>query len=327
MRNAKDKTQRAVTGGIAALLLTAIAGPAFAQSLFEAHDNLSTVSALFQLDSDGIAPGSGLSLYWQTASHAARETNGDASILLDGESSRLRAEWRHSFNSHWSVSVGLSQWWHARGTLDGFIDSWHAAFGFPDGIRDDVPKGQIQFQYEEGGRTRLDVTRTRRGIGDLTLSTQRRFGGGDWAIAAHLKLPTGSFRNLTGSGGTDFGLNVLWQPEVPDTQGWSWRAGAGAVALGTADIDLPGQSRITWVAHGELRYRINDAIDLGARLQGHGALSDSTLDILGRPALWLVTGGEIRSGDRWRITISVTEDIVVESAPDVSFNLGLHRKF
>lgn len=328
MRKATHKTQSLAIASLIATFGLTSASNAAGQSLFESNPNLSPVSALFLLDSDGIAPGNGVSLHWQTASHSARENSQNASILLDGESSRARLEWRHQLNGRWSVGAGLSHWWHSGGTLDGFIDDWHATFGLPDGIRDTVEKDQLQFQYDEAGVQRLDFTRSRQGTGDLTLSVQRQLGdSGAWALAGHVKLPTGSLSNLSGSGETDVGLNLLWQPPISESPGWSWRGGVGVVALGNSELDLIDQSRLTWVAHGEVRYRVNRRIELGGRIEGHGAISDSDLDILGSPALWLVTGGEIRLNRQWRLHISVTEDIKVESAPDVTFNLGLHHNF
>ncbi|MEO0367117.1 MAG: DUF3187 family protein [Pseudomonadota bacterium] len=328
MRKAIHKTQSRIVELAIAVLVFVGMSTASAQSLFDAHANMSPISALFLLDSDGIAPGDGLSLHLQTASHSAREDTTNASILFDGESSRARLEWRHQWNERWSFGAGVSQWWHTGGTLDGFIDDWHATFGLPDGIRDTVAKDQLQFLYTEGGEQRLDFTRSRQGIGDVTLSAQRRLGSeGVWALAGHIKLPTGSIRNLSGSGAVDFGLNLLWQEPIADTSGWSWRGGVGVVALGESDLALVDQSGLTWVAHGEVRYRLNRRVDLGGRIEGHGALTDSNLEILGSPALWLVTGGEIRLNPQWRLHISVTEDIKVESAPDVTFNLGLQHKF
>lgn len=324
MRNALNKTQH-----LAIVWLCLLAGSAIAdEPLFDQHPNMAPVAGLFMLNSDRIADGNGWRVNWQTASHAARERRGDSAVLFDGETSRLNLSWRQPIGARWSVSADLSYWWHTRGTLDSFIDDWHSFFGLPDGIRDDVPNRQIAFQWSEDGVPIIDITRTRHGIGDLRLRAQRLLGDeGHWALTGQVKLPIGSTGDFASSGGTDIGVNLSWLPPAREGSRWSWSAGAGMVALGDADIDLGAQERVTWVAHGELRYRASQTIRLGARVQGHGAVTDSRLDMLGTPAVWLVTGGEIQFGEHWQLHLSVSEDIKVESAPDATFNLGLHHKF
>ena len=308
--------------------LMSLPGAAEAQALFDDHPNVAPIPALFLLTSDGLAPGSGWSVSSQTASHAALQSEPGASALFDGESTRLTLGWRHAITPSWSVGATFSHWWHTRGVLDGFIDGWHSAFGLPDGIRDDVPDDQIVFRYVEDGITRLDVSRTQRGAGDLTLSAQRRLGtAGDWALAMHLKLPTGSAGRVTGSGATDAGIVLAWTPARRASDRWQVSAGGGLMALGDADIDLPGQSRATWTAHGELAAVFDNQVQLGARLAAHGAISDSRLETLGEPAIWLVIGGTLPIGERHELELSVTEDIRVESAPDAVFNLRFRQRF
>jgi hypothetical protein len=67
-------------------------------------------------------------------------------------------------------------------------------------------------------------------------------------------------------------------------------------------------------------------VELTVQLDGHTAAFDDTqLGYLG-PATMLTFGGAILLDSGWRLSLGVSEDIVVEASPDVVFVLGLSRE-
>ena len=321
--------RRAATA--ASLLLAALAGRAQADSLdFSAGvRNLSPVAGLFAV-APPLPPGDdGVTATLATASHSVGESAGAAAVLFDGETSEVSITVARALGAHWRVSATLPYLWHSGGTLDGFIDDWHAFFGFPDGIRDEVPRDQLRFQYRDDGSQVVDLTRNRHGPGDVRFAARwspPTLASRDLALAFGVKLPTGSASRLTGSGATDVSAALHWQRERAGSR-WSLDASAGLALLGDADLALPDQRRTVWIGHFGAAWRVSERLALGARLQAHQGLVGDAPAPLSDVSVIITTGGSLQLGDRWRLDIAVDEDVNVETAPDVVLRVGLARRF
>jgi len=53
----------------------------------------------------------------------------------------------------------------------------------------------------------------------------------------------------------------------------------------------------------------------------------SSLDEISSSSLMLVSGGAIRLPGNYLLDIGVSEDVIVSTAPDVAFHLGLSKQF
>jgi hypothetical protein len=110
------------------------------------------------------------------------------------------------------------------GIFDGLINGWHGLFNFYGGGRGDFENDQFRFDLRDGQTGTILSQRTSgtSGFGDIVLEYRRsltpsspgfddKTGAPDprrvsISTRVLLKFPTGSARNLLGSGGTDFGL-------------------------------------------------------------------------------------------------------------------------
>jgi hypothetical protein len=69
-------------------------------------------------------------------------------------------------------------------------------------------------------------------------------------------------------------------------------------------------------------------ISFKIQLNGNTSLyRGSSLDELSTTALVLVSGGAIQFPGGYLLDIAVSEDVAVATAPDVSFHLGLSKRF
>lgn len=291
--------------------------------------NLSPVALLFALEPPAPDTGEGWRIDLRTASHALADVRGNSSVLFDGETSVASIGYTTRLSKRLVVSAELPYVWHTSGELDGFIDDWHSWFGFPDGIRDEVPRGQLRYTLRQDGVDVLDLRRNSHGVGDLRLRGRWALGdaaGERWSLAFSVKLPSGDADKLTGSGAIDAGVMLNWQHQPATDSRWSFEAGIGGVWLGNADVDFAGQNNATWTAQAGASWRAGARLTLGARLQGHGGLIDNAPAPIGDASLMLVTGGSYDLSQRWQLRITVSEDIKVDSAPDVTFRLGLARR-
>lgn len=110
------------------------------------------------------------------------------------------------------------------GLFDGLINGWHGLFNIYGGGRGDFENDQFRFDLRDGQTGTILSQRTSgtSGLGDIVLEYRRaltpsnpgfddKTGAPDprriaVSTRALLKFPTGSAKNLLGSGGADFGL-------------------------------------------------------------------------------------------------------------------------
>jgi hypothetical protein len=179
------------------------------------------------------------------------------------------------------------------------------------------------------------VTDVHTGIGDIRatgayqlLDSRTRLGV-DVALRGSLKLPTGDEANLYGSGGTDLALWLSAACEKAmcgDITGWY--GGAGLLWVGKGEV-LPELQRehvlfgvFGWAVRALPDITLKAQLDMHSPFYGHTELEQ------------LNTGSvELQLGGSWALTrntvldIAVAEDMVVSTAPDVTFHLALRYRY
>jgi len=248
------------------------------------------------------------------------------SINIDGETYRATFSVTRGLTDRLSLGLDVPYVMNRGGSLDRFIEDWHKLFGLPNSGREDVRQDELNYQYQSGSET-FRLTDSASGIGDARIHLGYQFNRASsrqWAIRAGVKLPTGNERKLLGSGSTDLFASVHVNDDNlikhPD---WTVRAHVGALAIG--DGDVIKKSAEDWVIYGSgtISWRAWEKVSLKAQLDYHSAFFDSDLEELGDPSAQLILGGTIRLSQRSYLDISVSEDIVTDTAPDVVFQIGL----
>ena len=119
------------------------------------------------------------------------------------------------------------------GSLDGLIDDWHALFGLPDGIRDELPRDELRYAYVNAAGDAFDFRDGAGGLGDIRLSAGYRLRqdeGGSLSLRAAVELPTGDEGKLTGNGAADYSLGIAWERSPVQGSGrWSTHLVAGVI--------------------------------------------------------------------------------------------------
>lgn len=262
-----------------------------------------------------------------TASHSSQNADGVEMSLFDGETTRisLATEWRVA--ERISIGVEVPYFTHSRGALDGVVEQWHDWFGFPNNLRDLVPRDQIDFRYSDNGVLLLDNQRSQRGVGDIRLT-------GSWiwqdtatstkALRVALKLPTGDSDQLTGSGAADIALGLVADHNMlGGSSRWTSFYRVYAVVVGKPDRLASRARRLIGQVNGGLSFLVHERLTLTAQATIRSQAYDSDLRMLGDTALLLNVGGSIKLGERLRLAIAVGEDVRVDTAPDVTLALAL----
>ncbi len=299
--------------------------------------NLSPVVQIF-----GLPPAEGgqttprgrsrLQLVMDVSNNFTEEESATESLLFDGETSRMTLSLRYGFSNGWEAGLDIPVVSHQGGMLDGFIENWHNTFGLPQGGRDKAPRNRLHYFYKDAeGKEELDFSNSSTGFGDTSLylayqlyhdTSSHRY----LALRGGIKLPTGDADNLRGSGGTDLHIRL---------------AGTDGETLQHYNMTLFASMGLLWMEKGEIlsrqqRQKVGfGSIGLGwtplnrltfkIQIDGHTAFfEDSDLKQLDSASAQLATGGTIKLADDLSLDLCVVEDIIVDTAPDVTFHAALN---
>ncbi len=257
-------------------------------------------------------------------------------ITLDGETYRLALAVRYGVVPRWEIGIEIPYLSQGGGFLDTFVINWHNTFGLPQGGRDSAPKGRINYSYRKDGMQKLRMDQAVSGIGDVSLmggySLYDVFDTGHQdrlALKGAVKLPTGDSSSLNGSGSTDLMIQLCGSRTNYSNWGSLGVYGSvGVLAMSRSDVLRDQHNQ--FAGFGTLGFGWGPAswISFKAQLNGNTSLyRDSSLDELSKNPLLLVFGGALRLPGEYLLDIGVAEDVAVATAPDVSFHLGLSKRF
>jgi Protein of unknown function (DUF3187) len=322
---------RGIGGRRAAAPLMAVSllycpGLLLADEFFPVRDENPLVRGLYlPLPSDSrLTDGQSLSATLSLTNTLNVENRPHESVLVDGESDVLRLTYENTLWQSWRYRFTVPVIHDSGGILDSAIASWHRAFGLPQGSRPFYPKNEIVYSY--AGRGDVDITRSQTGIGDISgdigwyaIDEARRtvsFWGG-------LAAPTGSVSKLTGDGAWD---GAAWAHGALRWPKWQLAAELG-LAQPFGDEIFAGNAHKTSVFARLAATRALGALwSLRAQLDGQsGRVADSDIRLVG-PSLELTIGAVRRLGERWRLEFGFAEDAAVNTAPDITFFLGIRRQ-
>jgi hypothetical protein len=252
------------------------------------------------------------------------ENKPQENLRVDGESHVLSLTYENALSNSWRYRFTLPIIHDSGGFLDSSIAAWHRWFGFNPGNRPFYPKNEIVYAYSKGP-VDIDVRQPQTAIGDAS-------GEVGWypIDAAHgtvslwggLAAPTGSVARLTGDGAWDGGL---WAHGALRWPTWQLAAELGVAQPFGDEIFAGSAHKTSLFARLAATRSLGPAWSLRAQLDGQtGRVEDSSMRFLG-PSLQLTFGAQRRLRSHWRIEFGATEDAAVNTAPDITFFLGIRR--
>lgn len=278
-----------------------------------------------QLDGGGNALRVDGAINW--ASSAIAQSSARDALTVDAETREARFVFSY-FLSMVELRLQVPYHYIGGGNLDSFVDSFHDAFGLPEGARPQQPRDAIRVRYQRDGVTLFEQRASDSGLGDISFDLgYQLLSRGDRSAAAWLsiKLPTADEDELRGSGAVDVSVSVAGERSFGAR--WDAFAQLSATYLGNGDL-LPRQQRDV-VVSGLAGVSVRVIGNLYAKLQldAHSAVFDgSDLEYFDE-ALILSGGGEYRLANGWVFDFGISEDIAVDQSPDLVLLFGLHRRF
>lgn len=250
------------------------------------------------------------------------QERGDESLVIDAEN------YRYSFDlafrrGAWSFAAGVPLVASRGGQFDHLIEEWHDFFGLPQGGRKSAPRDRIEIRYLRDGEVEFSQTESSSGIGDVSLSlAYHQRGGFGYHVA--VELPVGSESDYSGNESIDW---ALWLSRA-------YPVDESLTLYGLFGLSIPGDegalaerlaARI-WVAQLGLDYRVGPKLSVTAQLDLHSRwLERSSLKAFGNSAQLQLGLGFDGLLANHRLDLYFSEDVLVGSAPDISFGARLTR--
>jgi len=265
-------------------------------------------------------------LAYDVANNFSTSRRDDEAIVLDGETQRLELGAGIGLGGRWEVGVALPLIRHDGGGLDGFIEHWHSFWGLPDGDRPDYPRDRLRYRYSRDGRNALDFQHSTSGIGDLQVNAAYSLHRDERtavALAATLSAPTGDADKLTGAGAAHLSLALAATRNDLFGSGLTATGNIGTLWLDRGEVLDDRQKRSVLFGSAGVSWAPGVHWRLKAQLDAHTAFYRSDLRELGAGSVQLLLGGSVRLGPRWLLDVAVSEDLAVDTAPDVALQLAL----
>jgi hypothetical protein len=282
--------------------------------------NLNPLVAVFGLPAwDTVPVGTRFGVTAEVANHYRFSRASGEYLMLDGETVRTNFALTHGFAAGWSIGVEVPYYRVGGGVLDDTIDSWHAAFGMPDGGRNARPEGELLYRFGYVPTASFELTEPQSGLGDTQIKLARLIGRQQgFVVQASVKLPTGDEEILAGSGSTDWSLTILrTRPLLARRRAAGVFWGVGILRIGDPEhVDFAAETLVpTGIVGGS--WQALPEWGLKGQLDVHGAFYDSPLEEIGETAIQATLGAWRRMGERGQVELAVVEDLNVSTAPDV----------
>jgi hypothetical protein len=258
------------------------------------------------------------------SNHFTVEKGDEEALFLDGQTDALTLSLRYGLPQYWDVEVTLPWRHHSGGFTDNLISSWHRFFGLPDGDRDGYPTDALHYQLSQPEHDRR-LFRSASGLGDIHVAVSRPLletDGGQLGISAGIKTASGQSSDWLGSGATDVYALLRFSGQQLGSWPLWWHGQLGRTQAGESDLLGPQQRRSLWFAGLAAEWRFSPGWSALMQYDAHSALLDGELEALSDPAGMLSFALRWRPTSRWMIDAGFSEDVVVESTPDITFLLN-----
>ena len=255
------------------------------------------------------------------------ESSSEWDIGLDMEITELNLRFRKNIGDFIELGIELPILSFSSGFMDGFLESYHDAFGFPDYGRSNRPDNEFLYEVRRNRDLVVKGKNGHIGIGDIRLTLKKPLLNSDPAISikGDIELPTGDAKAGYGNGSIDAGISVLMDKKLSEY--FKSYLNIGAVFPG----NLRGHEEITlreFLYGGaaiEASFWKNISLIVQVFVQG-SPFPKTDISSVDRLAVLLSLGGRYSSGNN-NFEFSLTEDPNTSGAPDFTLNFSFKRIF
>ncbi len=248
------------------------------------------------------------------------EESRDWVISLDMEITELSFRYKRIIKNLIEFDLDVPVLVFSEGFMDGFLEDYHDAFGFPDYGRKDRPNNDFLYEVRRDGKL---IIRGQSGtrLGDIRLAVKKPLmSAADYklSIKGDLELPVSSAKKGYSNGSIDAGISLLFDKSISGSTMTYWNLGAvfpGDVK-GHENLDLRN-----YINGGvALETELSKNLDLVIQLHGQSDIyPDTEISAVDGRAFFIAFGGRYYSNGR-NYELSLTEDLNTSGSPDFIIN-------
>jgi hypothetical protein len=246
---------------------------------------------------------------------------------LDMEITEFNLRARKTLKDFIEIGIDLPILSFSSGVMDGFLDSYHDTFGFPDYGRSERPENEFFYEVRRDNVLIVKGENGRIGIGDIRLALKTPLLKSDPAVSLQgsIEFPSGDAEAGFGNGSIDTGLAIMMDKNFGEKL--KSYLNVGIVFPG----DLKGYEKVKCrdLFYGgaavEAAFWKNISL-LGQIFIQSSPYPETEITSVDRTAVLLSFGGRYSSGGN-SFEVSITEDPNTSGAPDFTMNFSFKRRF
>jgi len=258
-------------------------------------------------------------------------------INIDAEVSRLTIDLRYGFFEKLEAGLEIPYISLSRGYLDNLVED------FEDGIGARTPRsrerqGSYNYNYSfiYNNQDLINKKRASEGLGDIVLKAKYLLAQADEyslmpnvSLRSAFKFPTGSKKDLIGSGEYDFGLGVIADKSF--FKRICFYSGASVVFIKKPSFfSVLGMKKEIYSGMIGAEYFFTNRFSMIAQITGNSTpYPSSETNALDNDALDFGLGVNYRFKEKENVTwhFAFTENIKAASSADISFDTGFNVEF
>jgi hypothetical protein len=258
------------------------------------------------------------------ANHFTLQSAAEETLHLDGQTDGLTVFLRYGFAKLWDIELKAPWIHHSGGFRDNAIERWHKALGLPNGDRALYPQNHLRYELKDQGRV-TTLERSTQGLGDVQVAVSRELlESADAHLAASIgvKSATGKTEDWLGSGASDVFALLRFSGRYPEDGSFFWHGQVGVTRAGESALLGERQRRTLGFAGLSLAWAMTPQWSALVQYDAHSGLSHGGTASLEQTAGMLSVALRWRPSERWSVDVGFSEDVVVETAPDINFLLN-----
>lgn len=248
-------------------------------------------------------------------------------VGIDMEVTELNLRMKKTIKDFLEIGVDIPIISFNSGFMDGFLNSYHETFGFPNYGRSNRPENEFLYEVKREGVLIIDGKGGHIAIGDIRLSVKKPILNDDPAISIQgdIELPIGDAKNGYGNGSIDVGITLMVDKKLSEKFKSYCNVGIGFPG------DLEGHEKVglkTFVygGTGVEAYLLKNLTMLGQLFIQGSPYPKTYISAVDRTAMLLSLGGRYYLGKN-SLELSFTEDPNTSGAPDFTVSFSFKRKF
>jgi len=252
------------------------------------------------------------------------EKKSEEILTIDAESLRYDLNLAYQ-QQDWLFTLQLPYISHNTGELDSLIENWHDFFQLPEGGRKSNPNNRLNIDYQRDGEQVFSLQQSTSGLADIKIAAAYQFSKNtkqNTQIWLGVDLPTAESSSQLGNDGLDLAVWISHNRNLN-----SQLNVYGMMGLSLIDDSGPLKGEVNSVigfAQGGLNYQFTDRYGVLLQADMHSAAVKNTRLKALDHSLQMQFGLVIKNlVPEHQMTLFFSEDVLVGSAPDITFGLEL----